>query len=557
MNNAIFNFDHPANEPVLDYVACSKERFELLDEINNLSKNEIEIPLIIGGKEIKTGNTQTVVMPHNHKHILATFHMAGPKEVKAAIASSMEAHKKWETTSWIERVSITLKIADLVAGKYRHLINASTMLGQSKSVYQAEIDAACETIDFLRHNAHYLSNIYNTQPHSDAGVVNRLEYRPLEGFVFAVSPFNFTSISANLALAPILMGNTVLWKPSHTALLSNFVFMKIFKEAGLPDGVLNFIPGEGPTIGDVVFAHPQLAGVHFTGSTATFDKFWEIIGNNIAKRTYKSYPRIVGETGGKDFLFVHNSAGTDEVATALVRGAFEYQGQKCSAASRAYIPASQWEDIKKRVGGMLSQIKVGDVKEFSNFMNAVIDEKSFDKIMRYIELAKESDKAKIIFGGTGDKSVGYFVQPTVIQVDDPHFVTMEEEIFGPVISVYIYDDSKFEETLEICDKTSPYALTGAIFARDRHALTFANEKLKYAAGNFYYNDKPTGAVVGQQPFGGSRASGTNDKAGGMLNLYRWTNPRTIKENLVPPTDFRYPFMKVCDCESKYFDENTD
>lgn len=551
MNNAIFDFEHPANEPILDYAACSNERFELLDEIKNLSENEIEIPLIIGGEEIKTGITKQIVMPHNHKHVLATFHLADPKETQMAIDSALEAHKKWEATSWIERVSVTLKIADLVGGKYRHLINAATMVGQSKNIYQAEIDAACETVDFLRHNAHYLSKIYNTQPHSDPGVINRLEYRPLEGFVFAVSPFNFTSISANLALAPILMGNTVIWKPSDTALLSNFIFMQIFKEAGLPDGVLNFLPGDGPTVGDVVFNHPELAGVHFTGSTKTFDLFWKQIGENIGKRKYKSYPRIVGETGGKDFLFVHNSAGVDEVATAIVRGAFEYQGQKCSAASRAYIPASKWEAIKKRIGGMLSQITVGDVKDFSNFMNAVIDERAFDKIMGYINTAKESDQAKIIFGGTGDKSVGYFVQPTVIQVDDPHFVTMEEEIFGPVISVYVYEDDKFEETLEICDQTSPYALTGAIFARDRSALTYANDKLKYAAGNFYYNDKPTGAVVGQQPFGGSRASGTNDKAGGMLNLYRWANPRTIKENLVPPTDFRYPFMSTCNCEPKF------
>jgi len=545
MNNAIFNIQMPENEPVKDYKAGSFERRDLIAEIERQKNEIIEIPLIINGKEIKTSNTGKVVMPHNHSHVLATYHMAGEKEVEMAIEAALNAHKYWESTSWIERVSINLKIAELIRTKYRNVINASTMLGQGKNVFQAEIDAACESIDFFRFNAYYVSQIYNTQPISEKGNLNRLEYRPLEGFVFAVSPFNFTSISANLAMAPVLMGNTVVWKPATTSLLSNYYLMKIYKEAGVPDGVINFIPGKGSVIGNKVLTHKDLAGVHFTGSTSTFNKFWHTIGNNMGK--YRSYPRIVGETGGKDFVFMHESAIPVEVATALVRGAFEYQGQKCSAASRAYIPASKWNEVKEHIGEMLNQITVGDVEKFPNFMNAVIDEAAFDNIMSYIEKARLSESAEVIFGGNGDKSTGYFIEPTVILAKDPHFLTMEEEIFGPVLTIYVYPDEQFEQTLELCDTSSPYALTGSVFASDRAALTHACQKLKYAAGNFYYNDKPTGAVVGQQPFGGSRASGTNDKAGSQLNLMRWISPRTIKETLVPATDFKYPFMKEGSC----------
>jgi 1-pyrroline-5-carboxylate dehydrogenase len=545
MNNAIFNFEQPKNEPVKTYVPGSSDRKALNEALDKLSSQVIDIPLIIGGKEIRTGKTGKVTMPHNHNHILATYHKAGEKEVKMAIESSLEAHKKWEATSWVERLSITLKAAELISKKYRYLLNAATMLGQGKNAYQAEIDAACETIDFLRFNAHYISEIYNEQPHSEPGIVNRIEYRPLEGFVFSITPFNFTAIASNLNLAPILMGNTVVWKPATTSLLSNYLLMQIYKEAGLHDGVLNFIPGQGSLIGNIVLKHPDLAGVHFTGSSSTFNQIWKTVSENIGK--FKSYPKLVGETGGKDFIFVHKSANPLEVATAIVRGAFEYQGQKCSAASRAYIPKSLWDEIHNHIGEMMKQITVGDVRKFSNFVNAVIDEASFDNCMMYIDKAKQSDVAEIIFGGNGDKSVGYFVEPTIITTTDPHFITMEEEIFGPIMTIYIYDDDDFEKNLHICDQTSPYALTGSVFSTDREALNKACNILKYAAGNFYFNDKPTGAVVGQQPFGGSRASGTNDKAGSHLNLIRWTNPRTIKETLLPPTDFKYPFMKEDKC----------
>jgi len=546
MNNAIFNFELPKNEPVKTYVPGSSDRKALNEALDKLSSEIMDIPLIIGGKEIRTGNIGNVTMPHNHKHVLATYHKAGENEVKMAIEAALEAHKKWESTSWVERMSITLKIAELISKKYRYLLNAATMLGQGKNAYQAEIDAACETIDFLRFNAHYISEIYNEQPLSEPGIVNRIEYRPLEGFVFSITPFNFTAIASNLNLAPILMGNTVVWKPATTSLLSNYILMQIYKEAGLPDGVLNFIPGQGSLIGNIVLKHPELAGVHFTGSSSTFNQIWKSVSENIGK--YKSYPKLVGETGGKDFIFVHNSAKPIEVATAIVRGAFEYQGQKCSAASRAYIPKSLWNETHFQISEMMSQITIGDVRKFSNFVNAVIDEASFDNCMSYIEKAKKSEEAKIIFGGKGDKSVGYFVEPTIITTTNPHFVTMEEEIFGPIMTIYIYDDSDFEKTLHICDQTSPYALTGSVFSADREALNIACNILKYAAGNFYFNDKPTGAVVGQQPFGGSRASGTNDKAGSHLNLIRWTNPRTIKETLLPPTDFKYPFMKEDKCQ---------
>jgi len=540
MNNAIFTFEYPANEPVKTYSPGSRDRKELQAELDRLSNEQIDIPLIIGGKEIRTGNTEEIRMPHDHGHVLGRYHKAGANEVKMAVDAALKAHRQWETFSYVERLSVTIKIAELIAKKYRYRLNAATMLGQSKSAYQAEIDSACETIDFLRFNAHYISDIYNEQPHSDAGFINRIEYRPIEGFIFSLTPFNFTAIASNLNMSPAVMGNTLLWKPATTSILSNYVLMDIFKEAGLPDGVVNFIPGPGSVIGNAVFSDRHFAGLHFTGSNVTFNRLWQMAAQNL--HNYKSYPKIVGETGGKDFIVVHTSAGVDEVATAIVRGAFEYQGQKCSAASRAYIPDTLWPAVKTRIGEMLSEIKVGDVRDFSNFMNAVIDEGSFDNIMHFIELANKSTEAEVIFGGKGDKSKGFFVEPTIIQTTNPRFITMEEEIFGPVLTVFVYKEKDFEETLKLVDETSPYALTGAIFARDRQVLENASQVLKYSAGNLYYNDKPTGAVVGQQPFGGSRQSGTNDKAGSHLNLLRWTSPRTIKETLIPPTDFRYPFM---------------
>jgi 1-pyrroline-5-carboxylate dehydrogenase len=545
MNNAIFNMERPVNEHTLDYAPGCKERKALNAELSRTSNEVIDIPLIIDGKEVRTGKLGKVVMPHDHQHVLANYHMAGEKEVKMAIDAAMKAHREWAAFSWVERVSISLRIAELIAKKYRFVMNAATMLGQGKNAFQAEIDAACETIDFLRYNAWFTSEIYKLQPNSQPGVINRTEYRPLEGFIFTVSPFNFTAIGSNLNMAPVVMGNTVVWKPSSTSLLSNYYLMKIYKEAGLPDGVINFVPGSGALIGKTVLEHRDFGGIHFTGSTETFNGIWKTITENI--RIYKSYPRIVGETGGKDFIFVHPSADPQEVAVAIVRGAFEFQGQKCSAASRSYIPASLWEDIKNRMGEMISRITVGDVNEFSHFMNAVIDEKSFDNIMDYIDYANNSLETEIVFGGHGDKTKGYFIEPTVIRVKDPHFKTMEEEIFGPVMTIYVYQDKEFEETLKICDQTSPYALTGSVFAKDRDALNHACRILRYAAGNIYFNDKPSGAVVGQQPFGGARGSGTNDKSGSFLNLLRWTSPRTIKETLIPPTEFTYPFMKEDRC----------
>ncbi len=545
MNNAQFYYARPENEPANPYTKDTPEREALEAELQRQSDTEVEIPLIIGGQEIRTGKTGKVVMPHDHRHVLATYHNATEKEVKMAIEAAMKAHRQWAEMSWVERVSITLKAAELISTKYRALINAATMLGQGKNAYQAEIEAVCETTDFIRFNAHYVSEIYDDQPHSERGNLNRVEYRPLEGFVFAVSPFNFTAIASNLSLAPAVLGNTVLWKPASTALLSNHYLMKIFKEAGLPDGVINFIPGQGRMIGDIVLKDKNLGGIHFTGSNNTFNQLWQTVGNNLDN--YRSYPRIVGETGGKDFVVVHPSANVDEVATALVRGAFEYQGQKCSAASRAYIPKSLWSRIKQKMDENISMIKKGDVRNFCNFVNAVIDEKAFDKIMGYIDKAKGSPDAEIIFGGKGDKSKGYFIDPTVILTSDPHFVTMEEEIFGPVLSVYVYEDADFEKTLHLCNETSPFGLTGAIFSNDRYATVKACQILRYAAGNFYFNDKPTAAVVGQQPFGGSRMSGTNDKAGSYINLLRWINVRSIKETFNPPTDFRYPFMHEEKC----------
>ncbi len=541
MNNSIFQYQSPGNESVELYKAGTPQRKALLYEVQKLKSTVTEIPLIIGGKEIFTGDTAEIRIPHDHQHIIARFHQAGEKEVQMAINASLKAHKQWESLSWVERLSITLKVAELVSKKYKHFINAATMLGQSKTAHQAEIDAVDETVDFIRFNAEYASKIYTEQPISPPGIINRLEYRPLEGFVFSVTPFNFTSIGSNLTLAPVLMGNTVIWKPSANAVLSNYFLMKIFMEAGIPEGVINFIPGKSSVIAPIVLGHKMLAGIHFTGSTQTFNNIYKTVAANIDG--YRSYPRIVGETGGKDFIVAHPSADIDEVATAIVRGAFEYQGQKCSAASRAYLPKSLWPSLKESITKMWSEIKVGDISNFENFMGAVISSDAFDTITGYILKAKESSSAKILLGGTFDNSVGYFISPTIIITEDPHFITMEEEIFGPVMTIYLYEDNQFDETLELVDQTSPYGLTGSVFSRDRYELQKACRVLKYAAGNFYFNDKPTGAVVGQQPFGGSRASGTNDKAGSMLNLLRWVNPRTIKETLLPPTDFRYPFMK--------------
>ncbi len=479
-------------------------------------------------------------MPHNHKHVIARYHKVREKEVNMAIEAAMKAKKDWENTPWIERASIMARIGQLLATKYRARINASCMLGQSKNAFQAEIDSACETIDFFRFNNYYAGNLYSEQPSSTPDQLNRVEYRPLEGFIMAVTPFNFTSIASNLNMTPALMGNTTIWKPSTTALLSNYHLMQIAMEAGLPAGVVNFLPGQGSLIGNIALNNPNLAGIHFTGSTATFQGLWRTVGMNISN--YRSYPRLVGETGGKDFIFAHSSADPREVACAIVRGAFEFQGQKCSAASRAYIPASLWNEVKQIVGEMLETIKMGDVCDFTNYVNAVIDEASFDNCKGYIDRAKASEEAEIVFGGNCDKSVGYFVEPTVILAKNPRYESMAQEIFGPIITIYVYEDKDYEQTLELCDTTSPYALTGAIFVNELKARQLADEKLKYSAGNFYINDKPTGAVVGCQPFGGSRASGTNDKAGGLWNLIRWTNPRAIKETFVPATEYGYPFL---------------
>lgn len=541
MNNTVFKFEIPQNEASLAYSSRSTSRGKLQKELSLLSSLETEIPLIIGGKEVRTGNIGKVVMPHNHKHVLATYHKAGKQEVQQAIEAAMKAKAKWMSLSWVERASIAVKAAELISVKYRHLLNAATMLGQSKSVHQAEIDSACETIDFLRYNVYFASQIYSDQPRSGFDQLNRLEYRPLEGFVFAVSPFNFTAIASNLNMAPVLMGNTTVWKPATTALLSNYILMKIFQEAGLPDGVINFIPGEGSLIGNEVVKHPDLGGIHFTGSNNTFNFLWKNVALNL--ENYKSYPRLVGETGGKDFIVAHPSAIPAQVATAIVRGSYEYQGQKCSAASRAYIPKSLWEEIKVNILRQMSDIKVGEPTDFSCFVNAVIDKKSYDNCLKYINIAKNDSEVEILIGGNGDDSTGYFVEPTIIVTKNPHFISMEEEIFGPIMTIYVYEDSAFEDVLTLCDSTSPYALTGAIFSADRYIVVDAMDKLQYAAGNFYINDKPTGAMVGLQPFGGSRKSGTNDKAGGPLNLLRWVNPRTIKETFVPATDFKYPFLK--------------
>ncbi len=509
--------------------------------LDKMSNEVIDIPLIIGGKEIFTEKKGKNVMPHDHKHVLATYSMAEKEHIDMAIEAAAKAKKEWENMQWYDRAAIFLKAADLLAGPFRPVLNVATMLGQSKNILQAEIDSACELIDFFRFNAKFMQQIYEQQPGSNAGMWNRIDYRPLEGFIFAVTPFNFTSIAGNLPSAPALMGNTVLWKPASSSVFSGYYLMKLFEAAGLPPGVINFIPGKGSQVGPNVMPHKDLAGIHFTGSTAVFQGMWKTVGENIGN--YKSYPRIVGETGGKDFVFVHNSADIKAVNTALLRGSFEYAGQKCSAASRAYIPRSIWPELKELLLKDLESMKMGDPTEIDTTVNAVIDQAAFVSISRFISYAEEASDAEIISGGNVDENVGYFISPTIIVTENPHFKTMEEEIFGPVLSIYVYDDDKYEETLEICDKTSIYALTGSIFAKDKYAVLKASKVLRNAAGNFYLNDKPTGAVVNQQPFGGARASGTNDKAGSWLNLIRWVSPRTIKETFVPPTEYDYAYMR--------------
>jgi 1-pyrroline-5-carboxylate dehydrogenase len=530
----------PRNEPVKDYAPGSPERAELQQRLRELERERIEIPLVIGGKDVKTGSTFEAVEPHNKKHVLADVHSGGPDQVQQAVDAAREARHDWARMPWEDRAAIFLRAAELLTGPWRATLNAATMLGQSKTAHQAEIDAACELTDFWRFNVEFMTRIYKEQPNSAPGTWNRMEYRPLEGFVFAVTPFNFTAIGGNLPAAPALMGNTVLWKPASTAAFSAYYVMRLLQEAGLPDGVINLVYGSGATIGDAALANPELAGIHFTGSTAVFNSMWKTVGGNID--TYRNYPRIVGETGGKDFIVAHPSADVEAVATAIVRGSFEYQGQKCSAASRVYAPSNLWPDLRERLAGEIKELKVGDVSDFSNFMGAVIDSNALATQRRAIEEANSAAKAKVLVGGGVEDDEGYFVQPTVIETEDPDFRTMREELFGPVVTAFVYPENKWDDTLELVDRTAPYGLTGAVFARDRSAIEDANEKLEYAAGNFYVNDKPTGAVVGQQPFGGARASGTNDKAGSMWNLIRWVSPRTIKETFVPPKDYRYPYM---------------
>ena len=541
MSNAIFSMPCPKNEPILNYGPGSPEKTKLKAALQELSSKELDIPVIINGEEIRTGNTDRAVIPHNHGHVLAQFHQAGPKEVDAAIESALKVRKEWASLPWEERAGVFMKAAEILAHEKRYLLNAATMLGVSKTPIQAEIDSACELIDFWRFNIHYMEEIYRQQPSSTPLSWNRVEHRGLEGFVFAVTPFNFTAIAGNLPTAPAMMGNTVVWKPASSAVYPAYHVMKILEESGLPPGVINFIPGSGRAIGDQVLEHPALAGIHFTGSTAVFQNMWKTIGNNIHR--YRTYPRIVGETGGKDFVFAHPSADLEALSVALVRGAFEFQGQKCSAASRAYIPRSIWAQVKEQIVEMTKKLTIGDVADFTNFMGAVIDQKSFDNIKSYIEYAKNSNEATILVGGTYDDSVGYFVNPTIVETTNPKFKLMEEEIFGPVLTIYVYEDKDLDEALELCNTTSPYGLTGSIFAKDRRDIVAMANVLSEAAGNFYVNDKPTGAVVGQQPFGGARASGTNDKAGSLINLQRWVSQRTIKENLLPPRDYRYPHLE--------------
>jgi len=540
MNLGYFDYPMPVNEPVLNYAPGSQEKVILKKTLSELKKQQAEIPMYIGGKEIRSGKKTAIHPPHEIGHTLGHFHAGDESHVHLAIEEALKARVTWGNMSWENRANIFLRAADLIATKYRPYMNGTTMLGQSKTVYQAEIDSVCELVDFLRFNIHFLSEIYKQQPISSTGMHNRMEYRPLEGFVLAVTPFNFTAIGGNLPTSAAMCGNVVVWKPANTQIYSAQMIMKILIEAGLPAGVINLIYVDGPTIGRVCFTHREFAGVHFTGSTGVFNNMWKTIGENA--NNYKSYPRIVGETGGKDFIVAHHSADPDVVATAILRGAFEFQGQKCSAASRAYIPSNLADAIRKKLKEEIQSIKMGSVEDFTNFMGAVIDEKSFDKIKTYIDDAAKNDKTTILTGGKCDKSNGYFIEPTVIETKDPYYITMCEEIFGPVLTLYVYPAENFQATLDLVDQTSPYALTGSVIAQDRDAVEFATERLKHAAGNFYINDKPTGAVVGQQPFGGARASGTNDKAGSILNLYRWLSARTIKETFNPPTDYRYPFM---------------
>jgi 1-pyrroline-5-carboxylate dehydrogenase len=541
MPKGIYKVPIAHNEPIKSYAPGSAERKELQAMLKELRSKETDIPMYIGGKEVRSNNKVRLAPPHDHKHTLGYFHKSDKKHVTQAINAALAARKKWVALSWEHRASIFLKAAELIAGPYRAKLNAATMLGQSKNAFQAEIDSACEIIDFLRFNVQYMTEIYSEQPNSANGMWNRLEWRPLEGFIYALTPFNFTAIAGNLPSSCAMMGNVVVWKPSNTQVYAANVLMEIFMKAGVPDGVINLIYPSGPDAADVIFAHRDFAGIHFTGSTAVFQEIWKTIGNNI--HLYRSYPRIVGETGGKDFILAHESADAKAVATAISRGAFEYQGQKCSAASRAYIPAKLWKDVKELVLADLKSMKMGPTEDFTNFVNAVIDEKSFDKIAGYIDRAKKDKGVSIIAGGNYNKSKGYFIEPTILQVKDPKYVTMCEEIFGPVLSVHVYDEKKWNEILKTVDGTSPYALTGAILAQDRYAIEQATQTLVNAAGNFYINDKPTGAVVGQQPFGGARGSGTNDKAGAKINLLRWVSPRTIKETFVPPVDYRYPFLQ--------------
>lgn len=540
MDNLLWQPPRPKNEPILSYVSGAPETKALKDQLVAFSSTELDIPLLINGKEVRTGKTESITEPHNHRHKLGVYHKGGPEDVQAAIQGALVAWRSWSAMPAASRAAVFLKAAELLAGKYRPILNAATMLGQSKTCFQAEIDAACEMIDFLRFNVSFQESLYRIQPLSAPGMWNRLQYRPLEGFVFAVSPFNFTSIGGNLSTSAALMGNVVVWKPASTAVYSGYMIMKLLEEAGLPPGVIQFVPGSGAVIGDAVLAHPELAGIHFTGSTGVFQNMWKTVGDRIGQ--YRTYPRLVGETGGKDFIFAHASADPQALATAMIRGAFEYQGQKCSAASRAYIPKKLWGEMKEHLIAEIGGIKVGDVSDFTCFMGAVIDKSSYTQIKGYIDGAKKSADAQVVAGGGCRDEAGYFIEPTLIEAKDPKYRTMCEEIFGPVLTVYPYDDNRFEDVLRLCDETSPYALTGSIFARDRAAIERASEVLTHSAGNFYINNKPTGAVVGQQPFGGARGSGTNDKAGSLFNLMRWVSLRTVSETFTPPVSYRYPYM---------------
>lgn len=537
---SLFTVPYPRNEPVLNYAPGSLERQQLEVALKELKSEQLEIPMVIGGEDVKTGKTVKITSPHNHKLVLGSYHQGSQSDVTNAIDSALEAQKTWSMVPWEHRAAIFLKAADLLAGPYRAHVNAATMLAHSKNIYQAEIDAICELVDFFRFNAYYMQQIYQVQPDSAPGIWDRADQRPLEGFIFAVTPFNFISINGNLPSAPAMLGNVAVWKPASTAAYTSHFLMKIFRKAGLPAGVINMIFARGADIGDIVLRNKNLAGIHFTGSTATFHTMWRTVGENIAN--YRAYPRIVGETGGKDFIIAHSSSPVDELVTAMIRGAFEFQGQKCSAASRCYLPKSLWPQIKPKLVELTNGLKMGDPEDYTNFFNAVIDESAFDSIVSYIEYAKTCKECEILCGGEYDKSDGYFIRPTVVQSTDPHCKLIEEEIFGPVLTIYVYDDNEYAKTLHLVDTTSPYALTGAIFATDRKAIELAERTLRNAAGNFYINDKPTGAVVGQQPFGGGRASGTNDKAGGIQNMLRWASPRSIKETFVPARDYRYPFM---------------